>query len=133
MAQIFTEKGCPLDKQRFTWRDLVQKPISKLDDDTYTRIRIILMNGIEQEALRFSHACARMNRELQLPLAQVRRCQAAQLNADRAAAAVRVRARFELDTWQCARASDDCVERAVCAKLKRAWSIGHSNAHWHST
>jgi rubrerythrin len=75
MAQIFTEKGCPLDKQRFTWRDLVQKPISKLDDDTYTRIRIILMNGIEEEALRFSHACARMNRELQLPLAQVRRCE----------------------------------------------------------
>src|SRR4051794_25493992 len=73
MAQIFTERGCPLDKQRFTWRDLVQKPISKLDDDTYTRIRIILMNGIEEEALRFSHACARMNRDLQLALAQVRR------------------------------------------------------------
>jgi rubrerythrin len=75
MAQIFSEKGCPLDKQRFTWRDLVQKPISKLDDDTYTRIRIILMNGIEEEALRFSHACARMNRDYQLPLAQVRRCE----------------------------------------------------------
>src|SRR5687767_8530100 len=73
MPQIFREKGTPLDKQRFTWRDLVQKPISKLDDDTYTRIRIILMNGIELEANRFSHACARMNRELQLPLAQVRR------------------------------------------------------------
>jgi hypothetical protein len=75
MPQIFSEKGCPLDKQRFTWRDLVQKPISKLDDDTYTRIRIILLNGIEEEALRFSHACARMNRELQLPLAQVRRAE----------------------------------------------------------
>ncbi|HEY0335714.1 MAG TPA: hypothetical protein VGC70_00125 [Burkholderiales bacterium] len=75
MPQIFTEKGCPLDKQRFTWRDLVQKPISKLDDDTYTRIRIILTNGIEEEALRFSHACSRMNRELQLPLAQIRRAE----------------------------------------------------------
>jgi hypothetical protein len=73
MALKFTEKGCPLDQQRFTWRELVQKPISKLDDDTYTRIRIILMNGIELEALRFQHACARMNRDLQLPLAQVRR------------------------------------------------------------
>ena len=31
------------------------------------------MNGIESEALRFSHACARMNRDLQLPLARVRR------------------------------------------------------------
>jgi len=75
MANIFQEKGCPLDRQRFTWKDLVQKPISKLDDDTYTRIRIILMNGIEEEALRFSHACARMNRDLQLPLAQVRRAE----------------------------------------------------------
>ena len=75
MANIFTEKGCPLEKQRFTWRDLVQKPISKLDDDTYTRIRIILMNGIEEEALRFGHACARMNRELQVPLARLRRAE----------------------------------------------------------
>jgi hypothetical protein len=31
------------------------------------------MNGIESESLRFQHACARMNKELQLPLAQVRR------------------------------------------------------------
>src|SRR3982751_5901964 len=73
MPQIFREKGTPWDQQRFPWRDLVQKPISKLDDDTYTRIRIILMNGIEEEALRFSHACSRMNRELQLPLAEIRR------------------------------------------------------------
>lgn len=31
------------------------------------------MNGIEAEALRFSHSCARMNKDLQLPLAKVRR------------------------------------------------------------
>jgi hypothetical protein len=67
------EKGTPLDQQRFTWRDLVQKPTSKLDDDAFTRVRVILMNGIESEALRFSHACARMNADLQLPLARVRR------------------------------------------------------------
>jgi len=73
MALKFTEKGCPLDQQRFTWRDLVHPPISKLDDDTYTRIRIILMNGIELEALRFGHAFARMDRSMQLVLAQVRR------------------------------------------------------------
>ena len=36
MTNIFLEQGVPLDKQRFTWRDLVQKPISKLDGDTYT-------------------------------------------------------------------------------------------------
>lgn len=70
---ILKERGDPLDRQLFTWRDLVQIPTSKLDDDAFTRVRIILMNGIESEALRFSHACARMNRDLQLPLAKVRR------------------------------------------------------------
>lgn len=70
---LFKERGIPLEKQLFTWRDLVQTPHSKLDDDAFTRVRIILMNGIESEALRFSHAAARMNRDLQLPLARVRR------------------------------------------------------------
>lgn len=72
---IMQERGIPLDRQNFTWRDLVRIPISKLNDDAFTRVRIILMNGIEAEALRFSHSCARMNRELQLPLAQVRRAE----------------------------------------------------------
>ena len=70
---VMDNRGTPLDRQRFTWRDMVGKPISKLDDDAYTRVRIILMNGIEMEALRFSHGCARMNRELQPVLAQLRR------------------------------------------------------------
>lgn len=71
---IFREKGTPLDKQQFTWRDLVQAPTSKLDDDAFTRVRIILMNGLEAEALRFSHATARMlNGDSRLPLAQIRR------------------------------------------------------------
>jgi hypothetical protein len=70
---LLENRGVPLARQKFTWRDLVQKPISKLDDDAYTRVRIILMNGIELEAHRFSHGCARMNAALQLPLAQIRR------------------------------------------------------------
>ena len=71
---IFKEKGTPLDEQRFTWRDLVQAPTSKLDDDAFTRVRIILMNGLEANAIRSSHAMARMmNGEMRLPLAQVRR------------------------------------------------------------
>ncbi|WPU63876.1 hypothetical protein [Peredibacter starrii] len=70
---LFRDKGVSLDKQRFTWKDLVQKPISKLNDDAFTRVRIILMNGIESEANRFSHACSRMNKDLQLPLAKIRR------------------------------------------------------------
>lgn len=70
---LMKEKGTELEQQTFDWRDLVRRPTSKLDDDAFTRVRIILMNGIESEALRFQHACARMNKELQLALARVRR------------------------------------------------------------
>ena len=70
---LMKEKGVPLDRQEFNWRELAGKPSSKLDDDAFTRVRIILMNGIESEALRFSHACARMNGPLQRELARVRR------------------------------------------------------------
>lgn len=72
-VNLLTDKGTPIDQQNFTWKDLVQKPISKMNVDAFTRVRIILMNGIESESLRFSHSCARMNRELQAPLARVRR------------------------------------------------------------
>ena len=70
---LLKEKGTPLHKQKFDWQDLVRPTYSKLDDDAFTRVRVILMNGIESEALRFSHSCARMNGDLQLPLAEVRR------------------------------------------------------------
>ncbi|MGZ5621579.1 MAG: hypothetical protein ACXWFG_12010 [Methylobacter sp.] len=70
---IFEHRGVPIDKQHMTWRDMVQAPISKLDDDAFTRVRIILMNGIELESIAFSRACARMNKNCRLPLAQLRR------------------------------------------------------------
>ncbi|NLG76111.1 MAG: hypothetical protein GX535_07725 [Xanthomonadaceae bacterium] len=70
---LFEDRGTPLDRQRFTWRELVGKPISKLDDDAFTRVRVILMNGIENEAMRFLHAAARFNGELRVPFAEVRR------------------------------------------------------------
>jgi len=70
---VFDSKGTPLDRQRTTWRDMVRKPISKLDDDAFTRMRVILMSGIEREALRFSHMGARCNMALRQPLADVRR------------------------------------------------------------
>ena len=70
---IRNEKGVPLDRQVFTWREFGGKPYSKLDDDAFTRVRVILMNGVESEAVRFSHACARMSRELRIPLARIRR------------------------------------------------------------
>jgi hypothetical protein len=70
---LLKDRGTPLSKQTFTWKELVQPPYSKLDDDAFTRVRVILMNGIESEAVRFSHLCARMNRDLQLDLARLRR------------------------------------------------------------
>lgn len=70
---ITKERGVPLDRQVFTWRELAGPTFSKLDDDAFTRVRVILMNGIESEAVRFSHAAARMNARLQGPLARVRR------------------------------------------------------------
>jgi hypothetical protein len=72
-VKLYDSKGTPLAKQKFTWKELVQKPISKLDDDAFTRVRIILMNGIEQQANRFSHICSQMNGELREELAGVRR------------------------------------------------------------
>jgi hypothetical protein len=72
-VNLLRDKGTPVDRQRFTWRELAGPTISKLDEDAYTRVRVILMNGIESEALRFSHACSRMNRTLQKDLARVRR------------------------------------------------------------
>ncbi|ASQ44791.1 hypothetical protein [Legionella clemsonensis] len=70
---VMKDKGCPLDKQHFTWKELASQPISKLDDDAFTRVRIILMNGIELDALRTKHFLARFNKALQLPLARIRR------------------------------------------------------------
>ena len=55
-VNLLTDKGTPIDQQKFTWKDLVQKPISKMNVDTFTRVRIILMNGIESEAVRFGHS-----------------------------------------------------------------------------
>jgi hypothetical protein len=63
---LMKEKGVDLEEQKFNWRDIAGVPTSKLDSDAFTRVRVILMNGIESEALRFQHACARMNKELQL-------------------------------------------------------------------
>lgn len=70
---LLKDRGTPVDQQAFSWRDLVREPYSKLDDDAFTRVRVILMNGIESEALRFGHAAARMNGPLRRELARIRR------------------------------------------------------------
>lgn len=71
--KLFDSKGTPLEKQRFTWKELAGPPLSKLDDDAFTRVRVILLNGIEQQTNRFKHHCAMMNKELREPLAKMRR------------------------------------------------------------
>lgn len=70
---IFENKGTALADQTFNWKDLVQNPISKLDDDAFTRVRIILMNGIEQQANRFQHSYALLNEDMRKSLAMIRR------------------------------------------------------------
>jgi hypothetical protein len=56
VLSLTDNRGVALGRQCFTWREMVQTPISKLDDDAFTRVRVILMNGLELEALRFGHA-----------------------------------------------------------------------------
>lgn len=73
LNNLWDSRGTPLDRQRFTWRDMVGQPISKLDDDAFTRIRIIMLNGLEVDALRLKHIAARFNRDLRVPLARIRR------------------------------------------------------------
>jgi rubrerythrin len=72
---LLKDRGTPLSRQRFTWRELAGAPYRKFNDDAFTRVRVILMNGIESEANRFSHAVARFTPDpaLQLALAQTRR------------------------------------------------------------
>ncbi|HET7570117.1 MAG TPA: hypothetical protein VFK96_05975 [Gammaproteobacteria bacterium] len=71
--RLMEEKGTPLEQQRFTLRELTPAPMSKLDDDAFTRVRIILMNGLEMGANRFQHMAAHFNPDLREILAQVRR------------------------------------------------------------
>ncbi|HCF59671.1 MAG TPA: hypothetical protein DFS52_16960 [Myxococcales bacterium] len=71
---LMKEQGVPLEKQLFDWHDMVRTPISKLDNDAFTRVRIILMNGIENEQFVFLHSAARQHDSgVRVPLARVRR------------------------------------------------------------
>lgn len=70
---LLADRGTPVQDQVFTWRELAPEPYSKLDVDAFTRIRVILMNGLENDAVRFSHLCSRMNPHLRRELALLRR------------------------------------------------------------
>lgn len=71
--RLLKERGVPIDRQRFTLRELSPPTISKIDCDAWTRVRIILMNGLESNSIRFSHAAARFYGGIQQSLAIIRR------------------------------------------------------------
>jgi hypothetical protein len=72
---LLTDRGQPLERQQFTWKDLVRNPISKLDDDAFTRVRTILMNGVELDSLRVKQVMLRANGPLRVPIAQLMRAE----------------------------------------------------------
>jgi hypothetical protein len=67
-------RGIPLDNQIRNWHELNVTPIDPDRSDPYTRCRIIAMNGIEVEAIMFSHHFARIcpDPEVKRRLAEVR-------------------------------------------------------------
>lgn len=76
----FKEKGIPIEKQFRTWKQIAQLPYRKQEVDAYTRCRVILMNGIENECIIFSHNFARMSDDNALKgiLATLRRVESQQ-------------------------------------------------------
>ncbi|MFC8427123.1 hypothetical protein [Streptomyces sp. NPDC057253] len=67
-------QGIPLERQLRNWRELDVEPVDPDHGDPYTKCRIIAMNGIEVEAILFSHQFARRCPDLDVKrqLAEVR-------------------------------------------------------------
>lgn len=78
---LLQDKGVPLERQSFTWKSLVGKPISKLDDDAFARVRVILMNGLELDSLRTKQMAIRLNFDARVQLAQLMRVEQHQATA----------------------------------------------------
>ncbi len=55
MFNPFEQKPMPVSDNIMDWKTMYPKPYAKQDVDPYTKIRIILMNGIEVETAIFSH------------------------------------------------------------------------------
>lgn len=79
----FDEKGIPLEKQLRSWSELNVQPYDKASVHPYSRCRGILLNGIEVEAVMFSHQMARNTFDLDTKraLALLRRAEAQQQKA----------------------------------------------------
>src|SRR5690606_5354947 len=77
------ERGIPIEKQLRNWSELNVKPYDKESVHPYSRCRGILMNGIEVEAIIFSHSMARnlLDPDVKKQLAEVRRIEQQQQKA----------------------------------------------------
>lgn len=77
------ERGIPMEKQFRNWSELNVTPYDKKTVHPYSRTRGILMNGIEVEAVMFSHTMARhtVDPKIKQQLALVRRAEAQQQKA----------------------------------------------------
>lgn len=71
----FVEKPIKTAEDFYGWNNMALKPYNKYDVDPYTRVRIILANGAEYEAVWFSHQFHRHERDndLRRDLATLRR------------------------------------------------------------
>lgn len=76
----FEQKPRKIESTYESWHDLAPQAYDKYETDPYTKTRIILMNGAEMEAVRFSHAFARAcpNNDVRRALARMRRGEAQQ-------------------------------------------------------
>lgn len=77
------ERGIPLDQQVRTWKELNIQPYRKDEVHPYSRCRGIVMNGIEVEAIMFSHQMARntLDPDIKKQLAELRRVEQMQQKA----------------------------------------------------
>ena len=76
----FGMESIPLEEQPLTWKDMSPAPYDKRAVDPYTRTRVILMNGIENNAVLMSHVIARMHPdpEVKRSIAMIRRADSQQ-------------------------------------------------------
>lgn len=79
----FQERGIPLDRQLRNWSELNVPPYRKEEIHPFSKARAILANGVEVEAVLFSHNMARntLDPEVKRQLAYARRVEAQQQKA----------------------------------------------------
>jgi hypothetical protein len=78
-----SHKGIPIEDQLRNWSDLNVRPYDKNSVHPYSRTRGILANGVEVEAVMFSHQMARntLESDVKRQLALLRRVEAQQQKA----------------------------------------------------